>query len=60
VRLVLTEYQLHQLCWPACGAVTRAGLRAGVPTKEFGSWVQAIASLCTEGYHLSKQTARAS
>jgi transposase len=56
VRPVVTEYQLHQLCCPACGALTRAELPAGVPTGGFGPRVQAVAALCTGAYHLSKRT----
>jgi len=47
VQPVVTEYQLHQLVGPVCGAVTPAALSAGVPTGGFGSRVQAIAALCT-------------
>jgi transposase len=56
IRPVVTEYQLHQLCCPACGAVTRAELPAGVPSGGFGPRVQAITALCTGAYHLSKRT----
>jgi transposase len=56
VRPVVTEYQLHQLGCPACGAVTRADLPAGVSTGGFGPRVQAITTLCTGAYHLSKRT----
>jgi transposase len=56
VRPVVTEYQLHQLGCPACGAVTRADLPAGVSTGGFGPRVQAITALCTGAYHLSKRT----
>ncbi len=56
VRPVVTEYQLHQLRCPACGAVTRGELPAGVPTGGFGPRVQAMTALCTGAYHLSKRT----
>jgi transposase len=56
VRPVVTEYQLHQLGCPVCGAVTRADLPAGVSTGGFGPRVQAITALCTGAYHLSKRT----
>jgi transposase len=56
LRPVVTEYQLHQLCCPACGTITRAALPAGVPTGGFGPRVQAITALCTGAYHLSKRT----
>ena len=32
IKPVVTEYQLHRLVCPACGAATRAELPAGVPT----------------------------
>ena len=56
VRPVVTEYQLHHLYCPACGALTRAEWPAGVPTGGFGPRVQAVAALCTGAYHLSKRT----
>src|SRR5262245_25226060 len=36
VTPVVTEYQLHRLVCPACGASTRAPLPVGVPTGGFG------------------------
>ena len=51
----VTEYQLHRLVCPICGAVTRAELPAGVPVGGFGPRVQAITALCTGAYHLSKR-----
>jgi transposase len=56
VKPMVTEYQLHRMVCPACGAATRAEVPAGVPTGEFGPRVQAIAALCTGAYHLSKRT----
>jgi transposase len=56
VKPVVTEYQLHRLVCPACGAESRAGLPGGVPTGGFGPRVQAITVLCTGAYHLSKRT----
>jgi transposase len=56
VTPVVTEYQLHRLVCPACGASTRAPLPAGVPTGRFGPRVQAIVALCTGAYRLSKRT----
>jgi transposase len=55
VRPVITEYQLHRLVCPVCGAATRAELPAGVPMGRFGPRVQAITTLCTGAYHLSKR-----
>lgn len=56
VQPVVTEYQLHGLVCPACGATTRAALPLGVPPGGFGPRVQATVALCTGAYHLSKRT----
>jgi transposase len=56
VRPVITEYQLHRVVCPACGAATRAVWPVGIPTGGFGPRVQAITALCTGAYHLSKRT----
>lgn len=56
VKPVVTEYQLHGLVCPACGATTRAALPVGVPPGGFGPRVQATVALCTGAYHLSKRT----
>src|SRR5262249_22871572 len=56
VTPIVTEYQLHRLVCPACGAPTRAPLPASVPPGGFGPRVQAIVSLCTGAYRLSKRT----
>src|SRR5262249_9127834 len=56
VTPVVTEYQLHSLVCPACGATTRAAIPLGVPTGGFGPRVQATVALCTGAYHLSKRT----
>src|SRR5262249_56562166 len=55
VQPVVTEYQLHSLVCPACGATTRAAIPLGVPTGGFGPRVQATVALCTGAYHLSKR-----
>jgi len=52
----VTEYQLHQLCCPACGMLTRADLPGGVSPGGFGPRVHAIVALCTGAYRLSKRT----
>ena len=56
VQPVVTEYQLHRLVCPACGASTRATLPVGVSPGGFGPRVQAIVALCTGAYRLSKRT----
>jgi transposase len=53
---VVTEYQMHRLVCPACGASTRAPWPVGVPPGGFGPRVQAIVALCTGAYRLSKRT----
>lgn len=50
----VTEYRLHTLrC--QCGTETRAELPAGVPQGAFGPRLQAMVSLLTGRYHLSKR-----
>jgi transposase len=56
VKPIVTEYQLHRLRCPACGAPTRADVPVGAPTGGLGPRVQAIVALCTGAYHLSKRT----
>ena len=56
IKPVVTEYQWHRLCCPACGEVTRVELPVGVSPGAFGPRVQAITALCTGAYHLSKRT----
>jgi transposase len=56
VKPLVTEYQLHRLGCPACGAFTRADVPPGVPTGGFGPRVQAMVALCTGAYRLSKRT----
>jgi transposase len=58
IKLVVTEYQWHQLACPACGATTRAPWPAGVPSGTYGPRVQATVALCTGAYRLSKRTTR--
>jgi transposase len=56
---VVTEYQLHRLVCPVCGEATQAAVPVGGPTGHFGPRAQAIASLCTGAYHLSKRATQA-
>jgi transposase len=55
LKPVVTEYQLHQLCCPACGVATRGELPVGAPPGAFGPRVQAISALCTGADHLAKR-----
>jgi transposase len=56
IRPVVTEYQLHRLVCPVCGAATRAEWPAGVPAGGFGPRVQANTARCTGAYHVSTRT----
>ena len=49
------EFQLHSLVCENCGTSTQATLPAGVPQGNFGPRLQAIASVCTGAYNLSKR-----
>jgi len=49
------EYRLHSLICPECGAETSAQLPIGVPRGAFGPRLQAMVSLLSGGYHLSKR-----
>ena len=53
---VVTEYQVHRLDCEVCGATTIGAWPQGVPTGIIGPRAQAIASLCTGAYRLSKRT----
>ena len=56
IRPVVTEYQVHRLVCEVCGAPTYGAWPQGVPTGIIGPRAQAIASLCTGAYRLSKRT----
>jgi transposase len=49
------EYQLHGLRCQECGISTRALLPEGVPTGGFGPRLQAMVSLCSGDYRMSKR-----
>ena len=55
VQATVTEYQLHRLGCVACGTSTRAQLPKGVPTGAFGPRVQALVSLFSGTYRISKR-----
>jgi transposase len=50
-----TEYRLHTLTCSECGAETCGELPAGVPRGAFGPRLQAMVSLSSGHYHLSKR-----
>jgi transposase len=58
VRLHVTEYHLHGRCCPDCGKVNWAELPAGVPTGHWGPGVQALGSLLTGYFRLSRRRTR--
>ena len=49
------EYRLHRLTCPDCGSETCAELPPGVPQGAFGPRLQAMVSLLSGRYHLSKR-----
>jgi transposase len=53
----VTEYRVHTLVCQGCGAETTAELPAGVPPGVFGPRLQAMVSLLSGRYHLSKRDA---
>ena len=55
VKIEVTEYRLHTLTCQACGAETRAKLPEGVPQGGFGPRFQAMVSILSGKYHLSKR-----
>jgi transposase len=58
VRAEVTEHRLHRVVCPACGAPTRAGVPADVPSGAFGPRLQATVAVLRGQYHLSeRQTA---
>lgn len=50
------EYQLHTLGCTWCGIRTRALLPDGVPTGQFGPRLQAMATVASGAYRMSKRT----
>lgn len=56
VRAHVTEWQLHTQCCPRCHHATAAQLPDGVPTSCFGPRLQAVTSLLSGVYRLSKRT----
>jgi transposase len=49
------EYQLHTLGCVKCGISTRATLPPGVPVRQFGPRLQAMVSVCSGAYRMSKR-----
>lgn len=57
IQPLVTEYQLHRLLCPRCGASTCGTLPAGVPTGQQGPRLQATLAVLTGAYRLSKDQA---
>jgi transposase len=55
VVATVDEYQLHALGCPRCGISTRATLPPGVPVGNFGPRLQAMVSVCSGAYRMSKR-----
>ena len=55
VTATVDEYQLHTLICDGCGTSTRAAIPDGVPTGQFGPRLQAMVSLSSGDYQLSKR-----
>jgi transposase len=55
VEPIVDEYQLHRLACPDCKVTTCATLPPGVPTGHFGPYLQAVLSVFTGSYRLSKR-----
>jgi transposase len=55
VAATVDEYQLHALVCQQCCISTRATLPPGVPSGSFGSRLQAIVSVCSGDYRMSKR-----
>lgn len=55
VTATVDEYQLHTLICGGCGTSTRAAIPDGVPTGQFGPRLQAMVSLSSGDYQLSKR-----
>jgi transposase len=55
IRLLVTEYQLHASTCAGCGTRNWAELPAGVPAGNWGPGVQALGSLLTGYFHLSRR-----
>lgn len=55
VVAAVDEYQLHALGCPKCGISTRATLPPGVPAGNFGPRLQAMVSVCSGAYRMSKR-----
>ena len=54
----LTEFRLHEVACPRCGARTRAAYDPSIPSSAFGPCLTAVVGLLTGVYHLSRRKAQ--
>jgi transposase len=55
IEPVVDQYRLHRLGCPKCGETTCGTLPAGVPTGQFGPYLQAVLATLAGAYRLSKR-----
>lgn len=55
VVATVEEYQLHTLLCEDCGITTRAQVPVGVSTSQFGPRLQALVTVCSGDYRMSKR-----
>jgi len=55
IEPIVDEYRLHRLSCLGCGTTTCGSLPAGVPSGCFGPYLQAVLSLFSGAYRLSKR-----
>jgi transposase len=55
IKPIVDQYALHELGCGACGAMTRATLPVGVPTRSFGPSVVATIAVLMGAYRMSKR-----
>jgi transposase len=58
IQATVTEHRLHTLCCGRCGTATKAVLPPDVPEGAFGPRLQAVISLLTGRYRLSRNEAQ--
>lgn len=55
IRLLVTEYRVHELVCPGCGARNVGALPEGVPTGVFGVRLLAVVGMLTGVYRISRR-----
>ena len=55
IEPIVDEYRLHRLRCPGCGATTCGVVPQGVPTGNFGPYLQAVLATLAGAYRLSKR-----